>query len=118
MDEVLRLPSGTLSLLYSSRQSFPEIIKDAKFDLEDLESRLEVLFRPKKVIKQGGGTGGAVDDGADAALAEEMDLDAGLSSLSKHKNLAARNYLVSDFMPVFYKLWQFSTGRANHRSEP
>lgn len=100
-----------------SGKAFQKIIEDADFDIEDLELRLEASIRPKKVIKQGEGSDRAVDDGDEAALAEEMDLDAGLSRLSKHKKPPARTCLATDSDPIFDELCQLFIAAASDKDD-
>lgn len=97
-----------------SGEPFRHIIEEAQFDIEDLELRLEASIRPKKVIKQDGGDK-AADDDAEAALAEEMDLDAGLSRLSKHKKPPARTCLASESDPIFDELCQLFISAASDK---
>lgn len=100
-----------------SGKTFQKIIEDAEFDIEDLELRLEASIRPKKVIKQAEGSDKAIDDGAEVALAEEMDLDAGLSRLSKHKKPPARTCLASDSDPIFDELCQLFIAAASDKED-
>lgn len=101
-----------------SGATFQKIIEDAEFDIEDLELRLEASIRPKKVIKQGeGGDIATGDDDAEAALVEEMDLDAGLSRLSKHKKPPARTCLASDSDPIFDELCQLFIAAASDKDD-
>lgn len=100
-----------------SGEAFQKVIEDAEFDIEDLELRLEASIRPKKVIKQSEGGDKAMDGDAEAALAEEMDLDAGLSRLSKHKKPPARTCLASDSDPIFDELCQLFISAASDRKD-
>lgn len=95
---------------------FRKVIEEAEFDIDELELRLEASIRPKKVIKPAEGDDKARDDDAEAALAEEMDLDAGLSRLSKHKKPPARTCLSSDSDPIFDELCQLFITAASDRS--
>lgn len=99
-----------------SGEFFRKVIEEADFDIDELELRLEASIRPKKVIKPAEGGDKAMDDGADAALAEEMDLDAGLSRLSKHKKPPARTCLSSDSDPIFDELCQLFITAASDKS--
>ncbi|ROV94674.1 hypothetical protein VSDG_06114 [Cytospora chrysosperma] len=95
---------------------FRKVIEEADFDIDDLELRLEASIRPKKIIKPAEGDDKAMDDDADAALAEELDLDAGLSRLSKHKKPPARTCLSSDSDPIFDELCQLFITAASDKS--
>ncbi|CAN8096645.1 unnamed protein product [Discula destructiva] len=99
-----------------SGEPFRKVIEEAEFDIEDLELRLEASIRPKKIIKQEGGDK-VTDDDAEAALAEEMDLDAGLSRLSKHKKPPARTCLASDSDPIFDELCQLFISAASDKDD-
>lgn len=96
---------------------FQRVIEEADFDIEALELRLEASIRPKKVIKQAEGESKPVDDGTEAELAEELDLDAGLSRLSKHKKPPARTCLASDSDPIFEELCQLFISAASDNSD-
>ncbi|ROW12766.1 hypothetical protein VMCG_00274 [Cytospora schulzeri] len=95
---------------------FRKVIEEAEFDIDELELRLEASIRPKKIIKPAEGDDKVMDDGADAALAEELDLDAGLSRLSKHKKPPARTCLSSDSDPIFDELCQLFITAASDKS--
>lgn len=100
-----------------SGEFFRKVIEEAEFDIEDLELRLEASIRPKKAIKSTEGEDKAVLDEAEAALAEELDLDAGLSRLSKHKKPPARTCLASDSDPIFEELCQLFISAASDKSD-
>lgn len=95
---------------------FQKVIEEADFDIEDLELRLEASIRPKKVIKQGENEDKTMGDSEEAALAEELDLDAGLSRLSKHKKPPARTCLASDSDHLFDELCQLFISAASDKS--
>lgn len=103
--------------LDESGDFFRKVIEDADFDIEALELRLEASIRPKKAVKQTGGHDKSMDDGAEADLAEELDLDAGLSRLSKHKKPPARTCLASDSDPLFDELCQLFISAASDKSD-
>lgn len=92
-----------------------KVIEEAEFDIEDLELRLEASIRPKKTIKAAEGAGNSKEDEAKAALAEELDLDAGLSRLSKHKKPPARTCLASDSDPIFEELCRLFISAASEK---
>lgn len=94
---------------------FRKVIEEAEFDIEDLELRLEASIRPKKTIKAAEGAEKPTEDEAKAALAEELDLDAGLSRLSKHKKPPARTCLASDSDPIFEELCQLFISAASEK---
>lgn len=96
---------------------FQKVIEEADFDIEDLELRLEASIRPKKAVKQMEGDDKTMGDDAEADLAEEMDLDAGLSRLSKHKKPPARTCLASDSDPIFDELCQLFISAASDGSD-
>lgn len=96
---------------------FQKVIEEAEFDIEALELRLEASIRPKKVIKQADGEGKLAEDDAEAELAEQLDLDAGLSRLSKHKKPPARTCLASDSDPIFEELCQLFISAASENSD-
>lgn len=100
-----------------SGEFFQKVIEEAEFDIEDLELRLEASIRPKKVIKHAEGEQRPADDAAEAQLAEELDLDAGLSRLSKHKKPPARTCLASDSDPIFDELCQLFISAASENSD-
>lgn len=100
-----------------SGEFFRNVIEEADFDIDDLELRLEASIRPKKTIKQAEGEEKHVDDEAAAALAEELDLDAGLSRLSKHKKPPARTCLASDSDPIFDELCQLFITAASDKAD-
>lgn len=99
-----------------SGEVFRKVIEEAEFDIEDLELRLEASIRPKKVIKQNGGDK-ATEDDAEAALAEEMDLDAGLSRMSKHKKPPARTCLATESDPIFDELCNLFISAASDKDD-
>lgn len=96
---------------------FQKVIEEADFDIEDLELRLEASIRPKKAIKQMAGDDKTAGVDAEADLAEELDLDAGLSRLSKHKKPPARTCLASDSDPIFDELCQLFISAAADKSD-
>lgn len=100
-----------------SGEFFQKVIEEAEFDIEDLELRLEASIRPKKVIKHAEGEHRPADDATEAQLAEELDLDAGLSRLSKHKKPPARTCLASDSDPIFDELCQLFISAASENSD-
>lgn len=100
-----------------SGESFRKVIEEAEFDIEDLELRLEASIRPKKTIKAAEGAEKPTEDEAKAALAEELDLDAGLSRLSKHKKPPARTCLASDSDPIFEELCQLFISAASDKAD-
>ncbi|KKY39373.1 putative u3 small nucleolar rna-associated protein 10 [Diaporthe ampelina] len=95
---------------------FRKVIEEAEFDIDELELKLKASIRPKKAVKSNGEGTKALTDGAEAALAEELDLDAGLSRLSKHKKPPARTCLSSDSDPIFEELCQIFISAASDRS--
>lgn len=95
---------------------FRRVIEEAEFDIDELELKLKASIRPKKAVKSDGEGIKASTDGAEAALAEELDLDAGLSRLSKHKKPPARTCLSSDSDPIFEELCQIFISAASDRS--
>lgn len=96
---------------------YRKVIEDADFDIDDLELRLEASIRPKKAIKQAEGGERPAEDEAAAALAEEMDLDAGLGRLSKHKKTPARTCLASDSDAIFDELCQLFIAAASDKDD-
>lgn len=100
-----------------SGEFFQKVIEEADFDIEDLELRLEASIRPKKVIKQAQGEDKTMGDSEEAALAEELDLDAGLSRLSKHKKPPARTCLASDSDHLFDELCKLFISAASEKSD-
>lgn len=98
-----------------SGEFFRKVIEEAEFDIEDLELRLEASIRPKKTIKAAEGVEKTAEDEAKAAMAEELDLDAGLSRLSKHKKPPARTCLASDSDPLFEELCQLFISAASEK---
>lgn len=100
-----------------SGEFFRKVIEEADFEIEDLELRLEASIRPKKAIKPAEGTEKPAEDEAKAALAEELDLDAGLSRLSKHKKPPARTCLASDSDPIFEELCQLFISAASEKTD-
>ncbi|KAF3770110.1 U3 small nucleolar RNA-associated protein 10 [Cryphonectria parasitica EP155] len=100
-----------------SGEFFRKVVEEAEFDIDDLELRLGASIRPKKAIKQAEGNDKPADDEAAAALAEELDLDAGLSRLSKHKKPPARTCLASDSDPIFDELCQLFITAASDKAD-
>lgn len=100
-----------------SGEFFRKVIEEAEFDIEDLELRLEASIRPKKTIKAAEGAERPIEDEAKTALAEELDLDAGLSRLSKHKKPPARTCLASDSDPIFEELCQLFISAASEKTD-